>query len=79
MTSPAKNVTRKTYMTRADFMANIKLPTSTPNRIIIPSTLDGDAFQTDCYSYDYLSGIIEENEFNSVIETITKIAQITYS
>jgi hypothetical protein len=74
MTTPIKNVTRKTYMTRADFMSNIKLPTSTSTRIIIPSTLDGDAFLTDCYNSDYLAGIIEENEFNSVIETITKIA-----
>jgi len=68
-------VTRKTYMTRADFMENIQIPQSTAVRIIIPSNQNGSGFLKHCYKSEFLGKLMSEDEFDGVIDHISKLTE----
>ena len=55
-------------MTRADFMANICIPKSTPSKIIIPSNSSGNGFMSNCYRSAYLDKLISKQEFDDIVE-----------
>jgi hypothetical protein len=52
---------------------------STPQRIIIPSNMDGNGFLKNCYNYEFLNLHIKEEEFNSVVDHFSKLTEQAYS
>ena len=57
-TGVTPKINKKTFMTRADFMANIDIPKSTAQKIVIPSNSKGDSFSSNCYHKEYLESVI---------------------
>lgn len=55
------------------------IPKSSPDMIIIKSTGNGTAFDRTCYKEEYLWDHIDKEEFDKVINHITRLAQIAYS
>lgn len=70
---------RKGLSSRASFMDKLDIPKSSPECIIIPSNKTGLGFLRKQYIPEYLSAYISEEEFNKVVEQITRLAQIAYS
>ena len=60
-------------------MKTMDIPKSTHDCIIIPCNKYGLGFKRNCYSEEFLSNIIEQEEFDKVIDHLTKFAQIAYS
>lgn len=70
---------RKGLSSRASFMDKLEIPKSSQECIIIPSNKTGLGFLRKQYKYDYLHKYISEEDFNKVVEQITRLAQIAYS
>lgn len=70
---------RKGLSSRASFMDKLEIPKSSPECIIIPSNKTGLGFLRKQYKHDYLHKYISEEDFNKVVEQITRLAQIAYS
>lgn len=70
---------RKEIASRASFMQFLDIPKSTPDCIIIPSNKYGLGFKRKCYLPEFLENHISKDEFDKVVNHITRLAQIAYS
>ena len=60
-------------------MQHLDIPKSTPDCIIIPSNKYGLGFKRKTYIAEYLQDYISKEEFDKVINHVTRLAQLAYS
>ena len=63
------------FLTRAERMKLMKIPSSTPERVIVRSNNEALGFKFNCYSPDILAGLVEKEKFNETVKACQKICE----
>jgi len=78
-TSQSVPLPKMKLLDRSKIMDLMLFPQNCKKMVIVPSNKEGTGFLNHCYDAHYLTGIITEKEFNSMIVICSRIAAKTYS
>lgn len=78
-TSQSVPLPKMKLLDRSKIMDFMLFPQNSKKMVIVPSNKGGTGFLNHCYDETFLTGIITEKEFNSIIVICSKIAAKTYS
>ena len=70
-----KELSPEDFLTRAERVKQIKIPTSSENLIIVSPNNEALGFKFNCYSEQYLKSIIEKNYFDATVKQANTICE----